>query len=281
MEGSFYGWYFKCQSGMKTLAIIPAVHRAGRETASSIQLITDKNAWTIPFSGRDYGRRGTHMAVGENRFGEEGLRLCLHTPELEAAGSLRFGRLSPPRYDIMGPFSLVPFMECRHSVFSMRHKVSGRLVVNGEAYDFQNAWGYWEGDRGRSFPRVYAWTQCCFPGGSLMLSVAEIPLGGVRFTGIVGFVFWRGREYRLATYLGARAVFIQDGVVRVAQGGLELEARMLCPAERPLKAPAKGAMARTIHESAACRAAYRFRAEGRMLLSFSTEQASFEYEYPD
>lgn len=50
--------------------------------------------------------------------------------------------------------------------------------VNGREYSFRSAWGYWEGDRGRSFPREYVWTQCCFRGGSLMLSVADIPLPG-------------------------------------------------------------------------------------------------------
>lgn len=44
----------------------------------------------------------------------------------------------------MGPFALIPFMECRHSVWSMRHFVRGTVIINGEDYVFQNAWGYWE-----------------------------------------------------------------------------------------------------------------------------------------
>ena len=47
----------------------------------------------------------------------------------------------------------IPFMECRHSVWSMRHLVNGELSVNGKRYSFQNALGYWEGDRGSSFPK--------------------------------------------------------------------------------------------------------------------------------
>lgn len=58
-------------------------------------------------------------------------------------------------------------------------------------YDsFQNGWGYWEGDQGRSFPKEYAWTQCRLPNGSLMLSMADIPIAGVHFTGIIGNILW-------------------------------------------------------------------------------------------
>lgn len=85
---------------------------------------------------------------------------------------------------------------------------------------FRNAWGYWEGDSGRSFPKEYIWTQCFFPGGALMLSVADIPIAGIRFTGIIGVVLWQGKEYRIATYLGARVVKIENKMVRVKQGVL-------------------------------------------------------------
>lgn len=105
----------------------------------------------------------------------------------------------------MGPFRYVPFLQCRHSVFSMRHSVHGQFCVNGTTYIFQNATGYIEGDRGYSFPRKYAWTQCSFPGGALMLSIADIPFCGFHFTGIISIVHLQGKEYRLATYLGAKA----------------------------------------------------------------------------
>lgn len=112
-----------------------------------------------------------------------------------------------------------------------------------------------------------------------MLSVADIPVAGIHFTGIIAVVMWKGKEYRLATYLGARAVQIKDNAVRIVQGNMMLEARLLKAAGKPLKAPAKGEMVRTIHESAACRAFYRFRKGDRTLFAFETDRASFEYEY--
>ncbi len=46
----------------------------------------------------------------------------------------------------MGSFTLLPFMECRHSVRSMRHSVKGDVCINGQKYLFRDALGYWEGD---------------------------------------------------------------------------------------------------------------------------------------
>lgn len=280
MKGFFYGWYFKCQSDTQTLAVIPAVHGTGRKRTCSIQIITDDGSWTVPFAGDMFGRAGKNISIGKNRFGKSGIRLAIHMPELDVKGKLTFGPLTPLKYDIMGPFSFMPYLECRHSVWSMLHSVCGTVYINGEKYTFENVWGYWEGDRGRSFPKEYAWTQCCFPDGSLMLSVADIPMLGFHFNGVICVVLWRGREYRLATYLGAKAVLIQDESIRIVQGDLELEARLLNKAANPLQAPTMGDMVRTIHESAACWAYYRFRKGNRTLFAFKTDRASFEYEYP-
>lgn len=275
----FYGWYLKCQSDTQTLALIPAVHSAGNKRTCSIQVITDEDAWTVTYIGDFFRRTKGNIIIGKNRFGKKGIFLAIRTPELTVRGKLDFGPLFPLKYDIMGPFALAPFMECRHSVWSMRHPVRGAVDINGQKYFFQNAWGYWEGDRGRSFPKEYIWTQCCFRGGAVMLSVADIPMAGIHFTGIIGFVLWRGKEYRIATYLGARAVKIEDKAVRVKQGNLELDVRLLEESKRPLKAPVKGDMVRTIHESASCRAFYRFRKRGCTLFAFETDRASFEFEY--
>lgn len=278
MYNSFYGWYLKCQSDTQTLAVIPAIHNAKNKRTCSIQIITDNDAWTVMCKADLFRRTRRNIFIGENQFGEKAF-IFQYTPQLTITGNLEFGKLFPLKYDIMGPFALVPFMECRHSVYSMRHSVMGNVYINGQKYTFQNAWGYWEGDRGRSFPKKYIWTQCCFPGGALMLSAADIPMAGIHFTGTIGVILWRGKEYRIATYLGARVVQIKDKMVRVIQGSLELDVRLLEASERPLKAPEKGNMVRTIHESASCRAFYRLRKKGHTLFAFETDRASFEFEY--
>ena len=113
----------------------------------------------------------------------------------------------------------------------------------------------------------------------MILSAADIPMAGIHFTGIIGVVLWRGKEYRIATYLGARVAEMRNKMVRVKQGSLELYVRLLETSGHPLKAPLKGNMVRTIHESASCRAFYRFCKGERTLFAFETDRASFEFEY--
>ncbi len=281
MRDYFFGRYFKCQSDKHTLALIPAMHKSGSHRSCSVQLITDKTAlcFDYPYEQFRKSKDDLDIRVAENYFGKDGIRFRLQSSTASASGRLEFGALSPIRYDIMGPFRFVPFMECRHSVISMRHTVNGSVRINGAEYNFHNALGYIEGDRGYSFPEEYAWTQCFFEGGSLMISVATIPFGAFRFTGIIGIIKLREKEYRLATYLGAKAVKIKGGEIIIKQGDTVFELKLIEKHAQPLRAPNAGVMNRIIHESAACRASYRLKQGGVTLLEFESPRASFEYEY--
>ena len=189
---------------------------------------------------------------------------------------LRYGPMSRPAADIMGPFRFIPFMECRHSVFSLAHRVNGYIIVNGKCYYFCDGTGYMEGDCGRSFPRRYLWTQANIGGNSVMLSVADIPFGGIHFSGCIASVYLRGEEYRFATYRGAQVQALHDGQVVIRQGSDILAARLLEPAPHPLYAPRFGDMSRVIHESPSCKVQYIFKKRKNVLLNAVTSQASFE-----
>lgn len=280
MQQIFGGWYYRIQSDTDTLAMIPAYHKSGQNPFCSIQMITREQSWNVPFPCETLYQKGDSMQIGPNHFGDSGIHLELESETLTAIGDLKFGPLTPIRYDIMGPFRCVPFMECRHTIKSMRHTVTGSLRINQALYDFQNAVGYLEGDRGRSFPDHYAWTQCFLPKGSLVLSVAEIPMGFFRFTGIIAVVMWQGKEYRMATYLGAKVLHIQSGEVIIRQGSWTLSAKLLEQSGKPLLAPVDGSMVRTIYEHVICRASYHFQIQGQTVFQFVSDRAAFEYEYP-
>ncbi|MGN0374644.1 MAG: tocopherol cyclase family protein [Butyrivibrio sp.] len=280
MYGSFYGWYLKAQSDSNSLAVIPAVHKTGYGMYCTVQIITDKGAYGIKLPGELFKRHNQKICIGNNCFAPEGISLALDTPNLTVKGRLHFKGLHPLKYHIMGPFAVVPFMECRHMVFSMRHCVTGSVLINGEEYYFNNSPGYWEGDRGCSFPRQYIWTQCFLPKGSVMLSVADIPFAGIHFTGIIGVILWRGHEYRLATYLGARVLKLRNGVIRIVQNDMELKVELYNIGGSLLKAPQNGGMSRNIRENICCRAYYTFRKGGRIVFEIYAERASYEYEYP-
>jgi len=276
----FGGWYFKCQNGEKTLAVIPAFHRTRGEPSCSIQIITDSGAFCAVFPADEWKRNADGFAdIGRNRFRKSGMELDICEEGFTVRGKVVFGTFTPIKYDIMGPFSAIPFMECRHTVISMYHGVVGEITLNGEKFVFENGKGYIEGDSGYSFPKVYAWTHCFVEKGSVMLSVAEIPFGFFRFTGVIGVAYIDGAEHRIATYLGARAKSIKGGAVDVKQGKTRFFARLVSKRDHPLFAPASGAMTRTIRESASCSARYVFEKDGKTLLDESSDLASFEYEF--
>ncbi|MGN0620447.1 MAG: tocopherol cyclase family protein [Porcipelethomonas sp.] len=275
----FKGWYFKCSNKTKTIAFIPAFHRNNHKEAASLQIITDDAAFSIPFQSLQYRENPLAVKMGENVFSEKGIRLNIKHDKLSANGALRFSGLSPIQYDIMGSFRFVPFMQCRHSVYSMRHRIDGQITVKGQQYVFRKGTGYIEGDCGSSFPKEYIWTQCHYRNGSLMLSVADIPLSGFHFTGIIGVIMLNGNEYRIATYLGAEVKQIGKDSVTIKQGDYQLTAKLLQKNPYPLAAPNNGIMNRTIHESASCMVYYQFSYKGKVLFEFISNRASFEFEY--
>lgn len=285
VAGGFEGWYFKQQGKDGVAALIPAFHPGDGESPASLQVVTNDMSFSLPFAGGEVRRTGgvPEVRLGGCAFSARGLRLDARGGGYEAQGELRFGPLTPPRRDVMGPFRLVPFLECRHSVFSLTHPVSGKLIINGRTLDFTGGTGYIEGDRGRAFPRRYVWTQCCWRKNgpcSLMLSAAEIPLAGGRFTGVTGAVLLGGRQLRLATFLGARVSALEEDFLEVRQGKYLFRARCLDCSALTLRAPSPGGMTRRIREHPACRVRYLLTDGETVLLNFTADCAGFEAEIP-
>lgn len=259
----FSGWYYKCQSNDKTLAIIDACHN----NSKSIQIITDNGVYYF------------NKNLDKCYFSDREIRLDLNENGVHITGDIIFGEFTKIKYDIMGPFKYVPFMQCRHSVKSMRHKINGKIYINNEEYDFSDSLCYIEGDRGYSFPKQYLWTHCFINDGSIMLSVADIPFLFMNFIGIIGVVFYKNKEYRIATYLGAKVTMIGDGYVKIKQGKFTLIAKLIEKNSFPLNAPENGVMERTIHESASCKAEYAFYIENNKIFDEISDKASFEFEF--
>lgn len=279
----FEGWYFKHQSEEGSLALIPAVHTdaAGRRSAS-IQIITEEASALVPFPASDFSAAPDRLRVrvGRNLFTGQGVLLSLRTGALQVTGQLRYGPSAALKSDIMGPFRFVPGMECRHGVISMGHSLEGTLEINGRPRRFDGGAGYLETDRGRSFPSSYLWTQCLWRERrccSVMLSVARIPMPLGRFTGCICAILYGGREYRLATYLGARATRWSPTGAEIRQGNCRLEVSLLEERGRPLRAPEAGNMSRVIREGLCCTVRYRFWDGLTLIFDHTDGRASFEY----
>lgn len=273
----FEGWYLKQQSETDSLALIPSCHYdgAGRATGS-LQVITSEWSRQVSFATFRYRREEGQFVLGDSWFSQRGCVLNLRTPELTLSGALQYGPVTRPPQDVMGPLRFVPFLQCRHSVFSLYHSVTGCVTVNGAQMAFDGAIGYMEGDRGHSFPRRYLWTQCSWEKNCIMLSVAEVPLLGMTMTGCIGLVRLEGKLYRLATYLGAKVAQVGENGGEIRQGRLHLKVTALDCRSQPLAAPQRGTMVRTIHESLTCTARYQLWSDGQPLLDWTSDRASFE-----
>ena len=282
----FEGWYFKHQNRQgQILALIPAFHtdREGRRTAS-LQVISGDRSWWLEYPEAEVSRQPFQVQIGRCCFGSRGMELQIRREGLSLQGALQYGPFTPLRSDIMGPFRFFAGMQCSHGVISMGHSLSGTLELNGERLDFTGGTGYIETDRGRSFPSRYLWTQCVWDGaeqGSLMLAIAASPLPVGSFTGCICSVLYQGREYRLATYRGARIEAWSPSGAAIRQGRYRLEAELLNEQRQPLRAPVEGSMERTIHESLRAEVHCRFRQGNRLLFQHTDPCASFEYSRAD
>ena len=102
--------------------------------ASSIDL--NSSAFNIYFDSLKFQDKQLSVKIGENQFSEKGININIYTKDIIIQGNLNFSHLSPIKYDIMGPFQFIPFMQCRHSVYSMRHRIDGQINVNGQPVSY-------------------------------------------------------------------------------------------------------------------------------------------------
>lgn len=281
----FEGWYLKHQNNETSICFIPAFHVSSEgEKSLSIQVITPEYSGSVTYPAEQFlvNQERFSIQVEKNHFSDTGIAVDIQLDGFYVRGSLNYGPFTELERDIMGPFSHIPFLQCNHGVLSMSHTLKGTLDINGTEVDFSGGTGYIEKDWGTSFPQSYLWTQGCFPSsdgtpGSVMLSVAHIPFLGFHFTGCICAVWYEGREYRLATYRGVRITRYTETEVIIEQKSFKLHVKLLSPAAKPLQAPAKGNMTRTIHESASCSVRYLFTCNDETIFDITLPDASFEY----
>lgn len=139
----FEGWYFKQVSAERSRAwsFIPGVSlpEEGRGCAfiQAIDGETGRTWWfEYPLEDFDASTRELRVRVGKSMFSASGIILDLGDGGTRIAGELRFGPLKPLPFRLlspnaMGPYSFVPFMECKHGLVSLDHAVEGSFSVGG------------------------------------------------------------------------------------------------------------------------------------------------------
>ena len=238
----FEGWYYKLvdASACFKMAVIPGIFLASDEDESHsfIQVLngstgqSEYHTFAVDDFSADTG--SFLIKVGESEFSLKSMRLRLDS-DLVLSADVKFkGLTSWPNSifspGIMGPFGLIPRMQCYHGVLSMEHDICGQIQKPEREIDLDGGRGYMEKDWGRGFPDDWIWLQCNHfqsTGTSLMISMASVPWGVTRFRGfLIGFLH-DGRLYTFTTYNRSKTkeVTIEEDWLKVVvcKGSFRLE----------------------------------------------------------
>lgn len=131
-KGFFEGWYFKMQKGEHTLAAIPGYHRdADGQEGAFLQLIIDQKSYYFPYPIQKFSflQNPYEIIIDKCSYQTVGFLFSCMKKGYGLKGDVGFGPLSEidsSRFcpDIMGPFSYLPFLQCRHGILSMGHTVT-------------------------------------------------------------------------------------------------------------------------------------------------------------
>lgn len=267
----FEGWYLKHVSKDRSgvLSFIPGISLTPEDRHCFIQVIDgiSGNTWYVryPLETFQWSSNAFSVSAGSSKFSLDGCSLSIAEKDLTIEGTLHYSGMelyprSAGHPGIMGWFSFIPGLECRHDVLSMNHVTSGTLHMNGKLLDFTEGSGYIEKDWGWNFPSSYVWIQCNNfnePGASFMLAVARVPLGpfgGEGFRGFLGFLQARGKVRTFGTWNRWRVescLFPGDGkgIVVLTDGHERISCRVTGSRGGLLKAPDRGAMSEVVKES--------------------------------
>jgi hypothetical protein len=263
----FEGWYLKhvSQDRKHVYSFIPGVSLTKNDKHAFIQVIDgiSGQTWNIqyPISDFKFSKNEFNVWVGKSNFTLNGISLDIETEDLIIKGEINYSEivnypsstLSP---GIMGWYSFVPFMECKHGFGSVKHNLSGSISINNSKINLSEGTGYIEKDWGTSFPESWIWLHCNTfdePDCSFTFSVAKIPWLGNFFIGHICFLYLEGKFYLFATYNGSKITKLNFNkpVLEIELSNKNNILKVQAKQNRvgDLKAPVVGEMNRIIKES--------------------------------
>ena len=263
----FEGWYFKHVSADRknVWSFIPGVSLNSKHSHSFIQALNGRTGASFVF---EYGvdvfkasSRDLDLQLGSSSFSAGGIKLDLQNQEVNIQGSIDYIGMEPypstlRNPGIMGWYSFVPFMECKHGVVSMHHSLKGGIRLGGDYLDFDGGTGYIEKDWGSSFPESWVWLHCNTfeaSSSSFTFSVAKIPWLGSYFIGFISYLHYDGGFINFSTWSRARIEKLEyrDNVlqVRISNAKYVLDISAVNNQAGQLKAPELGSMTRMIKET--------------------------------
>ena len=261
MKNRFYGKYYKFISDNNyVLAFIISHTNEG----DMIQIIMDSGSYFID----DYNA----VVVDGNI-----VRFNVCSDNINISGELVLGELSPLKSKVMGPFTYLP-MECRHSIYSMKHTINGKLIINGNEYTYTNSLGYIEGDSGKSFPNKYIWYNSVLEDSTVTMAIATVVvIGFIKFKGLLCFIKTKDKEYKICTYNFGKIKKIENNNIIIKKGKYKFILEFNNNEGHKLKAPVRGNMDRYIKEAITTSTRYKLLYKNNIILDVCDDISSLEY----
>lgn len=281
----FEGWYFKHVSGdqQNTSSFIPGVSLNRNDPHAFIQIIDGIKGVTeyisYPLSEFNFDYKNVCLRVGKSFFSEKSVSLNIENDRTIIAGEIQYhNSVKYPKSfiypGIMGWYSFVPFMECKHGIISVDNSLTGVLSVNGTLLNFDNGKGYIEKDWGTSFPEAWIWMQSnnfSAADTSFSFSIAKIPWMGKFFIGFISFLYYDKKFFLFSTYNKSVVTKInhsEDTIdFEVSNRNVILKVSTSKSTFGELRAPVSGDMSRRIKESI----------DSEITLSLSDKQGNLIY----
>ena len=255
----FEGWYFKNSSDGGCISFIPGISVGSSDRRCFIQIITSDDSWIVDYNIDDfeYNDEPFWIRIGNNFFSKERVHIDIKDKELglNIKGDLKYKNHIYLKCNIMGFFSFIPFMQCNHSILSMKNKVDGIIFINDKNIEIFNGTCYIEKDWGRSFPKKYIWGQgnnFTDTDASFFIAVADIPFRFFSFRGFICSLVINNKEYRFATYNNSKILKYEvkdkSYSIIIKRGKYILEIDAFNNDSFILKAPVDGRMDKEIFE---------------------------------
>jgi tocopherol cyclase len=263
----FEGWYFKHVSSDldHVFSFIPGISLTRDEPHAFIQVIngiTGKTDYiSYPIDQFTWKKNRLHLKIGDSVFTDKYIDLNIDCEKLNISGHVDYdkiikypGSLFSP--GIMGWYSFVPYMECKHGIVSVNHNLKGNIILNGKLIDLNGGKGYIEKDWGTSFPEIWIWIQSNNfnnPETSFTFSLAKIPWLGRFFMGFISFLYLNGKFILFSTYNNSVIVQTEHDSTSITltlkNKKTTLKITVVKNSFGELRAPASGDMSRRIKES--------------------------------
>ncbi|HEX2920206.1 MAG TPA: tocopherol cyclase family protein [Bacteroidales bacterium] len=291
----FEGWYYKHVSAdlQHVISFIPGISLNKNDSHAFIQVLDGitgtSEYYYYPLSEFSWDNNRLFLKIGNSIFTANYICLDIRQHKRTIIGRLNY--INIIRYPktllspgIMGWYSFIPTMECKHGIVSVNHDLSGMLYLDDLQYDFDNGKGYIEKDWGTSFPESWLWIQANNFNNrstSFNFSLAKIPWRKKFFIGLICFMYYNNKFYKFNTYNKASISELRhsDNLIFITIRNREHILRISCLNRKSgeLKAPVYGQMTRGIKEGndADVRVAL-YDNENKVLYTDSSKRAGLE-----